>query len=106
MTLIYAIFNNVAAHPSFFPLQSVDLLPAKMKHCVQLHLLPTASALDAATATIVSVDSNYWNNVTWGWVSSRVLLAAIAQKINGMKALAELALHVDALRTSWKCLKN
>ena len=65
-TLINAIFHNVAEHCSLFPLCGADLLPANMKHHIQLHLLTTASVLNAAMAMIISIDANDWDDITWG----------------------------------------
>ena len=60
------MFDDVAAHHSLFHLQCVNLLLANTKHCIQLHLLPIASVLNATMAMIVSMDTNDWNNISWG----------------------------------------
>ena len=62
MALIDAVFHETAHH-GLFPLHGVDLLSANTKQ----HLLTTASVLNAATATIVSIYVNIWNDITW-WV--------------------------------------
>ena len=97
VALIYAIINYVAAHCSLFPLQHVDLLPAKTRHCIQLHLLPTASVLNAATVTILSMHANNWNNIIWGMGQFLSSSCGHSKKMHGIKALAEL-------NTSWKCV--
>ena len=77
VVLINAIFHDVAAHHGLFPLRGMDMLPANMEHCIQLHLQTTASVLNEATATIVSLDANDWNDITWGWVSPWALVVAM-----------------------------
>ena len=66
MTLFYTIFHAVAAHCILLPSQSVDLLPAGIKHNIQLYLLLTESVLNTGMAIIVSIDHSDWNNITSG----------------------------------------
>ena len=68
----------------------MNLLPANMKHCIQLQLLPTASVLNAAMTAIISIDANNWNDVTWGVGQFSGSGGGHNIKIYGMKDINEL----------------
>ena len=55
--------KNITAHCSLFSSHGADLLPANIKHNIQLHLLTTASVLNIAMAMIVSIDVNKGGSV-------------------------------------------
>ena len=73
-----ALIDAITAHCSLFPIWGVDLLPANMKRHVQLHLLMTASVLNAAMAMIIS--STIGTTSPGGWVGSWALVVAMAKE--------------------------
>ena len=68
----------------------MDLLSANTKHSIQLHLIPTASVLNAAISMIVSIYANDWNDIILGVGQFSCSGGRHNTEIHGMKALTEL----------------